>query len=68
LGKNREYLKDKIKDPETNTMNKNIRDLYTDVNEFKKGSKLIINVIRSENGNLIADFRNKLMDENINNK
>jgi len=30
-------MKDKINEPETNRKNKNIRDLYRDTNEFKKG-------------------------------
>jgi hypothetical protein len=44
--KKREYLKGKIDELETN--NKNIRDLYRDINEFKK------------NGNLLADPQNVL--------
>jgi hypothetical protein len=35
--KNREYLKDKINELTTNSKNKNIRDLYRDINEFKGG-------------------------------
>jgi hypothetical protein len=35
--KEREYLKDKINEPESNSKNKNIRDLYRGINEFKKG-------------------------------
>jgi hypothetical protein len=34
--KKREYLKGKINEVETNK-NKNIRDLYRGINEFKKG-------------------------------
>jgi hypothetical protein len=33
----REYLKGKINELETNNKNKNIRDLYRGINEFKKG-------------------------------
>jgi hypothetical protein len=32
-----EYLKDKIKELATNSKNKNIRDLYRGINEFKRG-------------------------------
>jgi hypothetical protein len=35
--KKREYLKDKINEFESNSKNENIRDLYRDINEFKKG-------------------------------
>jgi hypothetical protein len=38
----REYLKDKINDLETNNKNKNIRDLYRGINEFKKRYETII--------------------------
>jgi len=32
-----------------------ILDLYRGINEFKKGYKPRINIIKDENGNLIAD-------------
>jgi hypothetical protein len=53
--KKREYLKGKINEFETNNKNKNIRDLYRGINEFKKGCQPKINIIKDENGNLIAD-------------
>jgi hypothetical protein len=34
--------------------------LYRDINEFKKGSQPIINIIKDENGNVIADPQNVL--------
>jgi hypothetical protein len=34
--KKREYMKDRIKDLESNSKNKNIRNLYWGINEFKK--------------------------------
>jgi hypothetical protein len=34
--KKREYLKDKINELESDSKNKNIRDLYRGINEFKK--------------------------------
>jgi hypothetical protein len=36
--KKREYLKDKITEIELNSMNKNIRDLYRDITEFKNAA------------------------------
>jgi hypothetical protein len=33
----REYLKDKINEPETNSMNKIIGELYRGINVFKSG-------------------------------
>jgi len=35
--------------------NKNIRDLYRGINKFKKGYQPRINIIKGENGNLLAD-------------
>jgi hypothetical protein len=51
--KKREYLKGKINELENN--NKKIRDLYRGINEFKKGYQPRINIIKYENGNLLAD-------------
>jgi hypothetical protein len=53
--KKREYLKGKINELETNNKNKNIRDLYRGINEFKKGYQPRTNIIKDENGNLLAD-------------
>jgi hypothetical protein len=43
--KKKEYLKDKINELESNSKNKNIRDLYRGINKFRKGyqprSKLV---------------------------
>jgi hypothetical protein len=36
MKRKREYLKDKINELKTNNKNKNIRDLYRDINEFKR--------------------------------
>jgi hypothetical protein len=46
--KNREYLKHKINELETNNKNKNIRNLY----EFKKGYQPRTNMVK---GDLLAD-------------
>jgi hypothetical protein len=48
-------LKDKINELETNMKNKNIRDLYRSINEFKKGYQPRINIIKENNGNLLTD-------------
>jgi hypothetical protein len=56
----REHLKGKINELETNNKNKNVRDLYRGINEFKKGYQHGINIIRDENGNLLADPRSVL--------
>jgi hypothetical protein len=37
--KKRKYLKDKINELTTNSKNKNIRDFYRGINEFKRGRK-----------------------------
>jgi hypothetical protein len=58
--KKMEHLKFKINELETNNKNKNIRDLYRCINEFKKGYPPRINIIKDENGNLIADPQNVL--------
>jgi hypothetical protein len=54
MNKKTEYLKDKIYEFETNNKNKNIRDLYKGINEFKKGYQPRINIINDEKGNLLA--------------
>jgi hypothetical protein len=45
---------------EANNENKNIRDLYRGINEFKKGYQPRIHIIKDENGNLIADPQSAL--------
>jgi hypothetical protein len=53
--KKREYLKDKINEIELNSKNKNIRDLYRDITEFKKGYQPKSNLVKDEMGDLLAD-------------
>jgi hypothetical protein len=53
--KKREYLKGKTDELETNNKNKNTRDLYRCINEFKKGYQPRINIIKDDNGNLLVD-------------
>jgi hypothetical protein len=58
--KKMEYLKGKINELETNNKNKNIRDLYGGINEFKKVYQPRFNIKKDENGNLLADPQNVL--------
>jgi hypothetical protein len=47
--------KRKINELESNSKNKNTRDLYRGINEFKKGYQLRLNSMKDENSNLLAD-------------
>jgi hypothetical protein len=53
--KKREYLKDKMNELATNSKNKNIRGLYSEINEFKRGYQPRSNFVKDENGDLLAD-------------
>jgi hypothetical protein len=53
--KERDYLKDKINELQSNSKNKNIRDLYRGINEFKKGYQPRTNLVKDETGDLLAD-------------
>jgi hypothetical protein len=53
--KKREYLKDRINELESNSKNKNIRDLYGVIYEFKKGYQPRTNFLKDERGDLHAD-------------
>jgi hypothetical protein len=53
--KKKEYLKTIINELETNSKNKNIRDLYEGINDFKKGYQPRTNVVKDEKGDLVAD-------------
>jgi hypothetical protein len=56
----REYLKDKSSKLENNIKNKNIRDLYRGIHEFKKDYHPRCNSVKDENGNLLKDSHNIL--------
>jgi hypothetical protein len=57
--KKREYLKDKIDEPATNSKNKNLhRGLHR--GEFKRCYQPISNKVKDENGDLLADSHNIL--------
>jgi C4-type Zn-finger protein len=51
----REYLKDRINELESNSKNKNIRDLCRGITEFKKGYQPMTNLLKDERGDLLAD-------------
>jgi hypothetical protein len=48
-------LKDKINEIELNSKNKNIRDIYRGITEFKKGYQPRTNLVKDERGDLLAD-------------
>jgi hypothetical protein len=54
--KKREYLKGKIKELATNSKNKNMRYLYKEINDFKRSYQPRSNLVKDENGDLLADF------------
>jgi C4-type Zn-finger protein len=56
----RDYLKGKINELETDNKNKNIRDLYRGINEFKKGYQPRSSIINDESGNVLADPQSAL--------
>jgi hypothetical protein len=52
----REYLKDKINELTTNSKNKNSRDLYKVINEFKRSYQPRNNLVKDENGDFLTDY------------
>jgi hypothetical protein len=52
--------KGKINELQTNNKTKNIRNLHRGINAFKKGYQPRINIIKDENGNLLADLHSVL--------
>jgi hypothetical protein len=53
-------MKDKIDELATNSINKNIRDLYRGINEFKRGYRPLSKLVKDENGDLLGNFHNTL--------
>jgi hypothetical protein len=51
----REYLKYKINYLQSSSKNKNIRELYRGITEFKKGYKPTTNMVKDKRGDLLAD-------------
>jgi hypothetical protein len=60
MNKMREYLKAKINYPETNSKNKNIRELYRRINDLKKGYQPTTNMVKDDKGDLVADSHSML--------
>jgi hypothetical protein len=56
--KRREYLKDKINELAMNCKNKNIRDMYRGINQFKRGYHPRSNFVKDKNSDLLADSKN----------
>jgi hypothetical protein len=52
------YLKAKIEVLETNSKIKYIRDLYRDINNFKKGYQPRTNRVKDKMGDLVANSQN----------
>jgi hypothetical protein len=52
----REHLKDKINERAMNSMNKKTRELYRGINKFKRVHQSRSNLVKDENGELLADF------------
>jgi hypothetical protein len=50
-----EYLKAKLEELETNSMIKNIRDLYRGISDFKKGYQPRTNIMKDRKGDLCTD-------------
>jgi hypothetical protein len=57
------YLRDKINELTTNRKKRNIKDVYRGKNEFKRGYKHRSNLVKDENGDLLADSCNILKGE-----
>ena len=53
--KERKYLKAKINELETNSKNKNFRNLYWGINDFQMGYQPTTNIVKDEKGRLITD-------------
>jgi hypothetical protein len=56
----REYMKYKMDKLATNNKNKNIKDLYRGINEFKRGYQPRSNLVKDKNSDLLADSHNIL--------
>jgi len=54
-GKKKAYLRARTEELETNSKNKNIRELYRGITDFKKGYQPRCNRVQDEKGDLVAD-------------
>jgi hypothetical protein len=55
-----EYRKDKINELAMNSKNKNVRDLYRGINEYKRGYKPRSNLVKDHTGDLLTYSHNIL--------
>jgi len=53
--KKKAYLRARIEELETNSKNKNVRDLYRGISDFKRGYQPRCNIVKDEKGDLVAD-------------
>jgi hypothetical protein len=53
-----------INEPATQSKNKNIRDLYKGINKFMMGYESRSNLVKEENGDLLAHLHNILKRKN----
>jgi len=53
--KKKAYLKAKIEELETDSKINNVRDLYSGINDFKKGYQPRTILVKDEKGDLVAD-------------
>jgi hypothetical protein len=60
-----ERLKDEINELAMKSKNKNIRDLYRGINEFKWGYQTGNNLVKDKNGHLLADSNNIIIGGRI---
>jgi hypothetical protein len=51
----REYMKDKINERQSNSKNKNIRDMFNGITEFKKDYQLRTDLVKDDRGDILAD-------------
>jgi len=53
--KKKAYMRAKIEELEKNSKIQNIRDLYSGINDFKKGYQPRCNIVKDEKGDLVTD-------------
>jgi hypothetical protein len=58
--KKEEYMKVKIDELETNIKITNVRDLYRDITDFKKGYQPRTNIVQDEKGDFVTGFHSIL--------
>jgi hypothetical protein len=58
--KQKEYLKAKIEELETKSNNKNTRDMYRSISDFKSNYQHRPSIVMDEKGNLLTDSRSTL--------